>query len=1038
MKKTITKVKMLLVLALASTTSLMAQTVVTPDGPTTFCDGNSVNLNATGGTNYQWFKDAVYLPGANSATLNVTTSGNYQATGTSGWVKQSPSGQTIDLNDVYSVNTRVFAVGDFGYMRRSYNNGNVYTTLNTGTVENLNSVHFIDTLTGYVAGNNGLILFTTDKGNNWTTQTSGTTQNLLAVNFVDANTGYIVGANGTILKTVDAGTTWTPQTSGTTEQLNAIQFSTGVNIDHGYAVGNNGTILRTIDGGANWIVQVSGTTADLNGVGVNGANVATVVGDNGVILRKSTNAGAFVAQTSGTTENLNACQMRTSARINIVGNGGVVLRSTDSGANYLSVGPGVSTNFTSAFARTNTAIIVVGDGGATYRTTNSGAVWSNQNPAIFVNAIDFYNGTSGIAVGDGGSIFKTTNNGIAWSNRTSGTSEDLNGVFCVDANNYYAVGNNGTIINSLDAGATWTPQTSGVTEHLTAVWFTSASNGIAIGDNGRVLTTSDGGLNWLAGTQGTDNLNAIAFATANDGYIVGDNGAIFATTNGGTSWAAQTSAYSTNLNAVSFNGVNGVIAGDGGRVQLTFNSGANWNGPGSIVGADLFGARMESATVAVVAGNGGNIFRTNDAGANWVSVVSGTTSNITTLNYFNNNNGYAMGDGFCLKYTIPALSAITQVVVQANPVATITPDGALSQCQGNVLTLTSASGAGNTWSTNETSASIVVTTSGTYSLLVTNANSCTATSSVDVEFASCVPATALRPVDCANQNLTLNSAIGCTQVIGVTSYEWEIWDAAGANLLNTKNTTINYLLMNQLLPTVQYGTQYQIRIRVFINNLFSDYSSFCTVGIICDPNICGVPETTVRPVDCGKFNYKISNGRLVAVPVPAAIQYEFEFRDLATDAVVTSVISSYGGAIYFNAVPGLVIGQYNVYVRAKRGGIWGSYGAPCAIGISSLAKDGNDEAAVEEADLLAGNLIEGIEINAMPNPFSGETNIVVVAADNEDLQINIFDMTGRLVSEFKAVSNQKFVVGADLDNGVYMINATNQAGSKSNFRIVKQ
>jgi hypothetical protein len=88
--------------------------------------------------------------------------------------------------------------------------------------------------------------------------------------------------------------------------------------------------------------------------------------------------------------------------------------------------------------------------------------------------------------------------------------------------------------------------------------------------------------------------------------------------------------------------------------------------------------------------------------------------------------------------------------------------------------------------------------------------------------------------------------------------------------------------------------------------------------------------------------------------------------------------------------------------------------------------------------LLAGNLIEGIEINAMPNPFSGETNIVVVAADNEDLQINIFDMTGRLVTEFKAVSNQKFVVGADLDNGVYIINATNQSGSQSIFRIIKQ
>ena len=396
-----------------------------------------------------------------------------------------------------------------------------------------------------------------------------------------------------------------------------------------------------------------------------------------------------------------------------------------------------------------------------------------------------------------------------------------------------------------------------------------------------------------------------------------------------------------------------------------------------------------------------------------------------------------MGDGFSLKYTTPALSTITQVNVQANPVGSITADGDLSQCQGNVLTLTSGAGSGNLWNTNESTASIVVTSTGTYSVLVTNNNGCTATASVDVEFASCVPSTALRPIDCSNQSLALNSAIGCNQIIGVTSYEWEIWNAAGDTLLNTKNTNTNYLLMNQLLPTIQYGKQYQVRIRVFINNLFSDYSNFCTVGTICNPNICGVPTTQVRQVDCGKFNYKISNGRLVANLVLSAVQYEFEFRDLITDAVVTSTISSYSGTIFLNTVPGLGIGQYNVYVKAKRGGIWGDFGSPCAIGISSLAKEDVNEPA-DESDLTVGNLVEGIEINAMPNPFSGETNIVVVAADNEDLQINILDMTGRLINEFKAVTNQKFVIGSELENGVYIINATNQAGSKSVFRIIKQ
>lgn len=1040
MKKTITQVKLFALALIASSTTLMAQTVVTPDGPLTFCDGGSVNLNASGGTNYQWYINGLYVPGANAASLNVTQSGNYQVAGTSGWVKQSPNGGTTDLNDVYSVNTRVFVVGDGGLIRRSYNNGNAYTTLNSGTTQNLNSVHFLDTLTGYVVGDGGLIMFTADKGNNWSVQTSGTTQNLLSVHFVDASTGYACGANGTILNTTDGGANWNAQTSGTTEQLNAIQFSTGANIARGYAVGNNGVILRSLNGGTTWNSLSSGTTANLNGLGINGANVATVVGDGGVVLRKSTNNGAFVAQNSGTTQNLRSCQMRSAARINIVGDGGVVLRSTDSGANYLPSGPGGSANYTSAHARTNATMIVVGDGGVMYRTTNSGTTWSNQNAVIFANAADFYSATAGIAVGNGGTIFKSTNNGIAWSGRTSGTSEDLNGVFCFDASTYWAVGNNGTIVNSIDGGTTWSSQVSGVNDNLTDVWFTSATNGVAIGENGRVLTSTDGGATWSAGSQGAENLNAIAFAGTNNGWIVGNNGTILASTNGGSTWSAQTSAYNTNLNAVSFTGLNGVIAGDGGRVQLSFDGGATWNGPGSIVGADLFGARMESATVAVVAGNGGNIMRTNDAGANWVSVVSGTTSDIKSLNYFNNNNGYAMGDGFCLKYTTPTLTAITQVNVQANPTAQITPDGSLNQCQGNVLNLTSSAATGNSWSTNETTNTITVTTSGTYTVTVTSNNGCTATASVDAVFASCVPSTALRPVDCANQNLALNSAIICSQIISATSYEWEIWDASGLNLLNTKNTTTNYLLMNQLLPTIQYGTQYQIRIRAFIVNLFSDYSSFCTVGTICDPNSCGVPSTQVRAVDCGKFNYKISNGRLVADPVPAAIQYEFEFRDLTFNNLVASKITSNTNAVYFNTVAGLVVGQYNVTVRAKRGGVWGNFGPACPIGISSVAKDGEaEEVAVDEE----GNLVNtfapvGMEMTAMPNPFNGETNMIISAADNENVQVSIFDMTGRLVNQLNVVANQKFVVGSELENGIYLVSAVNQAGTKAQFKLVKQ
>jgi gliding motility-associated-like protein len=46
-------------------------------GATTFCQGSSVNLQASGGTTYQWFLDNVPILGATAAAYNATQAGNY-------------------------------------------------------------------------------------------------------------------------------------------------------------------------------------------------------------------------------------------------------------------------------------------------------------------------------------------------------------------------------------------------------------------------------------------------------------------------------------------------------------------------------------------------------------------------------------------------------------------------------------------------------------------------------------------------------------------------------------------------------------------------------------------------------------------------------------------------------------------------------------------------------------------------------------------------------------------------------------------------
>lgn len=69
------------------------------------------------------------------------------------------------------------------------------------------------------------------------------------------------------------------------------------------------------------------------------------------------------------------------------------------------------------------------------------------------------------------------------------------------------------------------------------------------------------------------------------------------------------------------------------------------------------------------------------------------------------------------------------LLISALPQADIIPDGATTFCQGGFVTLMAALANAYEWSNSHTSQSIVVTTSGTYTVTVTNAEGCSAISS---------------------------------------------------------------------------------------------------------------------------------------------------------------------------------------------------------------------------------------------------------------------------------------------------------------------
>ena len=84
-----------------------------------------------------------------------------------------------------------------------------------------------------------------------------------------------------------------------------------------------------------------------------------------------------------------------------------------------------------------------------------------------------------------------------WYQQNSGTTQNLNDVTFIDANNGTAVGGVGTIIKTTNGGTDWTSQSSGTINYLYGVSFTDSNNGTAVGDYGKILRTTNGGVTFI-------------------------------------------------------------------------------------------------------------------------------------------------------------------------------------------------------------------------------------------------------------------------------------------------------------------------------------------------------------------------------------------------------------------------------------------------------------------------------------------------------------------------------------------------------------
>ncbi|KAK3250245.1 hypothetical protein CYMTET_40368 [Cymbomonas tetramitiformis] len=232
---------------------------------------------------------------------------------------------------------------------------------------------------------------------------------------------------------------------------------------------------------------------------------------------------------------------------------------------------------------------VVGENAVILHTDDGGDTWGYQHAQggseVTWNAVSFATPSRGWVVGTGGRIAFTGNSGQSWRAQQSGTTEQLNDVFAMDASTVWACGMFGVVLYTDDAGSTWSTKPIYIhnegysNQALYGMFFASTEVGWVVGWPGRILKTSDAGATWSlqASAVTAQTLHAVFFRGEN-GWAVGEGGTILATKDAGQQWDPQycDTVYALNDVVVDSDGKKLWVVARDGSVCYSGDSGDSW------------------------------------------------------------------------------------------------------------------------------------------------------------------------------------------------------------------------------------------------------------------------------------------------------------------------------------------------------------------------------------------------------------------------------------------------------------------------------
>ncbi len=285
-----------------------------------------------------------------------------------------------------------------------------WTQINSGTIQSLKAIYFLNNDTGFIGGSAGItsttLLKTTDGGMSWISPNISTVNSIRSIKFINAQIGFLTtSAPAEGFKTIDGGNNWT--------YVNTAIYNDGdvyfKNIDTGfvYSPNNGNDVSYTFNGGTTWTHYPTGT---FNGVGISSINFPNPNSSIGFAVSAwsgriftSTDGGVTWSQISQPTSQVLNDVFFTSTNEGYALGLNFILKTSDGGINWITANSSIG-GYKFNIINTSVYVVVLS---STYLSTDGGINFSTMTGTINgLNNLHILSDSSGYCVGESGRIFK--------------------------------------------------------------------------------------------------------------------------------------------------------------------------------------------------------------------------------------------------------------------------------------------------------------------------------------------------------------------------------------------------------------------------------------------------------------------------------------------------------------------------------------------------------------------------------------------------------------------------------------------------------